>query len=844
MQTMDLNGSWDVKDAPLTREGEKGRRAVARQRAGWIKARVPGEIHLDLVRAGRMPEPLVSTHARDACRWPEERSWWYRTSFRVTNAFLTHECQELIFDGLDLNAQIFLNGRLIGEAANAFVPARFDVRHRLVSGRNELMVRLTVGSELASDSEGPSFCHDIYANRNFPERRWLRKPQFTYGWDWVDALPNIGIWRGVRLEGRSQTVLHDLRLDTRRHGKRVFLDMAAVLENLHPWSERACALHVTIKPPRGKAITYRKTFALLPGRTPITAWIEIPDPQWWWPNGMGAQPLYHVTARIRAAGAICDRREFDIGLRTVEIDRTPLKAGGSRFCIRVNGQDVFCKGANWIPGDAIIARMDGADYEHLVDDARKANINMLRIWGGGIYEDPAFYEACDRAGVLIWQDFMFACSLYPDHDAAFQAAVRAEAEAVVTLLRHHPCIALWSGNNENTWGFCDWWNKDKNGFEPDIAVGGAVVYNQILPDVCRLLDPARPYWPSSPAGGPRPNSEADGDCHWWQPCTMNQDVNRRIRHEVFDECRARFVSEYGVIGPCHLDSIKQYLKPDERTPDTLAWRIHTNTFEKETLPAAIRRHYAEPEGLSVRDYILYGQMFQAEMYGHSIEALRFRKHDARDDCQGALIWMYTDCWGETGWTLIDYHRRRKASYYAFKRACTPLKAIVRRRGRELVVRVVNDTLEQYAVHLNCGWMHVSGTETKMKTKPFRMGANAMREVARESIPARSVMDPREWIYVAYLSGDNDIEPAPSIWLLTPHRELRQTKPDLAVSVKGHAITVTSPVYCHGVHVDDKGREVLSDNYFDLLPGVPHTVQRMDGGDPRKLRFRTVRAACS
>jgi len=308
---------------------------------------------------------------------------------------------------------------------------------------------------------------------------------------------------------------------------------------------------------------------------------------------------------------------------------------------------------------------------------------------------------------------------------------------------------------------------------------------------------------------------------------------------VYDECRARFVSEYGVIGPCHVGSIKQYLGQAKPTPGTRAWQVHTNTFEKATIPAAIRLHYADPEKLGLREYLLYGQMFQATMYGRSVEALRFRKHDPRDDCQGALIWMYNDCWGEIGWTIIDYYLRRKPSYYWFRRAAAPFRPIVRRRGGSLVTRIVNDTLEKRTVTISHGWMRVDGSDSRMRKRRVRVPANGMVEAAREKIPGRTAIDPREWLYAAYVEDADAGDVPPAVWTLAPHRELQLAKPFMEVAAGNRSAKIVSPVYCHGVHVDDRGRSVVSDNYFDLLPGVPVTVRRTDGGNARKLHFRAV-----
>ena len=841
MMTLSLDGKWKVRDEALSCKGTAGLSRATDACSDWMPAKVPGEIHLDLMRAGRLEEPLVSLNAKES-RWPEKRAWWFVKSFRVSEEILTHERQQLVFDGLDLYAQVFLNGRLLGETKNAFVPWVFDVRHAIRKGTNSLVVRLTVGAELAPKALRPQAAAkkpEVYGGRmKFPGISHVRKPQFTYGWDWVDALPNIGIWRGARLEAHSGMVLHDVHLDTQLDQTDVFLDAQVIVENLHPWSEQTGRMELTITPPSGKKITHRERFSAQVGRSTLACRLKIPNPQLWWPNGMGDQPLYHVAVRIVCNKKECDRRTMEIGLRTVAIDRSATPPTGSRFCIQVNGQDVFCKGGNWIPADAIIARVGKKKYETLVSEARNANINMLRVWGGGIYESSDFYKACDRAGILVWQDFMFACSEYPDDDAEFRSAVREEAEKVVMSLRHHPCIALWCGNNENVWGFKDWWNEGKSLGDKELKIGGSRVYNQILPDVCRTLDPQRPYWPGSPCGGEAPNSETAGDCHWWHPFTMNEDINRRINHEVFDECKARFVSEYGVVGPCHLESMKQCLNPEELHIDSRAWKEHTNQYEKETTPAAIRQHYADPEKLGMSEYILYGQMFQASMYGRSIEALRFRKNDPRDDCQGALIWMYNDCWGETGWTPIDYYLRRKPSYYWIRNANAPMAAIVRRRGKHLATRVVNDTLKQQELMVHYGWMRVDGSDSRMKSESICMDANSMVEVARDVMDSPKALNPREWIYTAYLThGDTD--PSPSIWLLVPHRELAIPDPDIRITVEGRTIQLISKTYCHGVHFRDKGKAVFSDNYFDLLPGLPKSITCVASKVPRKIQFHTV-----
>ena len=464
-------------------------------------------------------------------------------------------------------------------------------------------------------------------------------------------------------------------------------------------------------------------------------------------------------------------------------------------------------------------------------------MTMIRINGCSIFEGPAFYDACDRAGILVWHDFPLTCTTYPDDDEAFCAAVRSETETAIRMLRHHPSIALWCGNNECTWFFRDFYNPDKS---KPLELGGQKLYNQILPDVCRCLDPRRPYWTSSPCGGEAPNSELQGDCHWWFPFFMNADVNRRIRHEVFDECRSRFVSEYGVIGPCHLDSIREYLLPGEMQPSSLAWQAHTNLADKGTVPAAIRLHYADPDRLTVPEYVLYGQMFQAIIHGHAMEALRFRKHDPTDDCQGALIWSYSDTWGETGWSILDYYLRRKVSYYWFRRACKPVKVIVRQREGRMVTRVANDTLQPFSGLVEFGWWRLDGGGRDVESRSVSVASNGMLEVAVAPMLLSEERDAQHWLYASVLRQEDGVAVDQSVWPLLPHRELALASPQISVSqLADDWWEASSPVFCHGVHVEDHGREVISDNWFDLLPDVPVRVRATAGATLAQLDMQAV-----
>jgi beta-mannosidase len=365
----------------------------------------------------------------------------------------------------------------------------------------------------------------------------------------------------------------------------------------------------------------------------------------------------------------------------------------------------------------------------------------------------------------------------------------------------------------------DWWGCDAA--KPE-TIGGVKIYHEVIPDICHFYDPVRPYWPGSSSGGLDPNSENAGDCHWWDKFGNSNDMNRRIRHEVVDECRARFVSEYGIIGPPNLASVRQYLKPGEFSLTNTAFKIHVNSMDRDTTAAGIRYHYGEPQGLSLPDFLIYGQMFQAMLQGGAMEALRFRKHDPRADCEGALVWSYNDCWGEVGWSVIDHYARRKASYYWIRRACAPIKVIVRCPDNRITTRIVNDTLFSPRATVGFGWVRLDGSKREWRQKSVAIPPNGMVEVASIPLPSPEERNPREWLYAATLQGGG-VPDDQAIWLLAPHRLLDLPKPRIASSVRGNLLEVHSPVYCHGVHLEDEGREVLADNYFDLLPNVPRRI---------------------
>ena len=828
-----LHGTWELRDelltCPLTEAGR-----LSRVRDGWIDTPVPGDIHQGLIAAGRINDPLVGLNSFD-CRWTEDRSWWFRKRFEIDASFLESEVIELEMNGLDAGAEIFLNGGHIGSHRNAFRPFVLDVKPWLEPGENVLLVRLSTGVEGVSDADmdapdgvrAGTEAGNGRPERGDPRRALVRKPQYSFGWDWSPRVATTAIAGDVVLRGMSGACIRNVALRPRRDGTDggVVVEATVAVERFHYYATAEAALAVSLTDPVGREFRGRTRVLLRSGLTFARIDIPVPGAKLWWPNGLGEQPLYRVSASLDAGEDSDTYPAFDFGTRFVELDTD------GRFAFVVNGERVFSKGANWIPPDTIYARATAERYDSLVREARDANFNMLRIWGGGRYEHDAFFEACDRYGIMVWHDFMFSCAPYPDHLEWFRDEVRREAEHQTRRLQPHACIVLWSGSNENNWGFRDWWQERTR--------GGALCYNYILPGVVERNCPEIPYWNGSPYGGDAPNCCEIGDRHHWGDCMMNPDMQKRITPEEYDTCTSLFVSEFGYIGaPCR-ETVVAYL--DEAEPDRQgkAWQHHTNTFEKNTVEAGIRKHYVDPEALTLDQYLLYSGLCQGLMYAYALESMRLR-----EACHGSLFWMYNDCWGEVGWTIIDSYLRRKPSWYFVRRAYAPLRLILRADDDTVRVVLANDTAEQADFELEVGYVSLDGTEEHL-----RCVAAAAPPLSRTDLCTfpRGTHDPAAGLWVARARNRPDISPAHLRVL--DYRQLRVCNPGLFSETTPNddgtcTVRVRSRAYAHAVRILLPDRALPSDNYFDLLPGEEREV-RVAGGEslsPQEISVTCLNAA--
>jgi beta-mannosidase len=811
VQRIDLNGIWALRYC----DPGEGERLGWPEGAGdkeFVAARVPGDVHVDLAEAGVIEEPLHGRNARD-CAWMEGKDWWYAREFEVPSSSLG-ERVELHFAGLDTTADVWVNGRHVGAHDNMFVPIVLDVTGVVREGPNLVVVRVDVGLRTAEGRPVGKYGAMGTSASDTP-RMWIRKAQFTFRWDWAPRLLTCGIWRGVELRSYDRVALRDVCLRTSlRPGGEARVEALLEVENL---TDVETPTQASVFLSGHGEYTAELQATLQPGLQTLTAEIDVTEPALWWPAPLGEPNLYDCRVVVKAHGQILGQKTFRYGLREVELIREPLPEEGESFTLVINGQKVYCKGADWVPADSLMARVSPAKYRELVRLASEANFNMFRIWGGGVYEDPYFYQLCDEFGILVWQDFMYACSYYPDDDPGFVAGARRESELAVRRLRNHACIALWCGNNENQWIH---YRVGQTGTPADRCYG-EVIYDEVLPEVCARLDPTRPYWPSSPYGGQDPNSEELGNRHAWEVNIINPVLEDQVNYANYAADRGKFISEFGILAPPVLETLQEYLPPTELHRGSPAWEFHNNEFEKGTIQTALERYWRPAEELGLPEYALYAQLIQAEALKFALEHWRRRKFAT----SGTLFWMYSDCWGAIGWTIVDYYLRKKPSYYFVRRAFEPILASIQQGDNRLSFWLSNDTLQDTRGTLEYGLVDLRTSETREQTSEAKVAANSSVRVAELDISQLAPDEVGRWAaYCRFIAGGQVV--SRNRWFLTGFylNALDMPKAHLAQRLDGEALVLKADSFAWQVQIATPAGVEAEDNHFDLLPGEERRIR--------------------
>ena len=838
---MDLNKGWQIHETRLdvgaARQGE-----VTALKEGWLDGDLPLDVRMPLLESGLIKEPLKADYCFES-EWIEHRAWWFKKEFELDEAAFEDDIIQLVLEGLDSRADIILNGTFLGTHKSVHYPWGRDVKEILKPGKNVLLVRMTSGLEEVSDADLSEINYAVCTEqdnggkyRSDKRRAFVRRPQYTVGWDWGPKVVSIGITGSARLEGHKYIALREAYVRTLSIGEKARLKVTLNIEDLSFISSRTGSYRIRISC-EGTEIASRvcDSCLLTSGYNYFDEEIGIENPKLWWPNGYGAQPLYDIEIEASCRGRTEKWPLIRYGIRTLELDTTPIEGEERRFELIVNGRRIFCKGGNWIPNDFIYARVTDEKYHVLTDEAVEANFNMLRIWGGGLYERDLFYQLCDEKGILLWHDLMFACATLPDHRQEFRRLIRHEISFQTKRLRNHCSLALFCGSNEVHWLFNDIDNPRWGiQFKYEHSYGMNMM-NMLAKEIMHANCPEIIFWNSSPYGGELPNDDSLGDIHHWQGAFMSKNMEERIEPKDYDKIKAKFVSEYGYVGPCCRETIFEYLdqKDDGSEPDRRSkmWWWHSNVFEKGTVDTAINKNYAvDAASLSLDDYITYGGMVHGLMYGYSLEAMKFKKH-----CYGSLIWMYNDAWGEVGWTIVDYYLRRKIPFYFVKRALAHRRFAMRLTDGRVVLQGVNDTPEDLSVSGKFGYVSFDGSVKELKDVSFTIPAGERMWLLEEELPERDFTAGTMMFYP-------DDPALDSAWLRMDDMK-KLSVPAAAVTVvsdekKGNdrILTVTGPTFAHGVHV--KGEYCCSDQYFDLLPGETKTFVVREAGED-ELVLKTV-----
>ncbi|PLW99288.1 MAG: beta-mannosidase [Marinilabiliales bacterium] len=792
----------------------------------WMPATVPGTIHTDLMNNNIIEDPYYRLNEHDV-QWIDKEKWEYKTSFEVDDKYLENETIKLHLDGLDTWATVYLNGKIILNADNMFYQWKVDVKDYLRPGKNKLRIifhspinkglklREELGYYLPGAENDQS---QLGGTGDIKTVVFSRKAQYHFGWDWGPRLVTGGIWQPVYLTAHNNARIEKVHFQT--------LEIANEEANIQvdTYIESFDDDDVTVAIFMGDAIVAEKTFMVKSGKNTLSLPVIIKNPELWWTNGLGEQHLYNFKVTLNKDNRTIDRAFESIGIRTVELIQEPDETGSS-FFFKVNGQPVFMKGANYIPQDIFLPRVEKSDYEHLIKSAAEANFNMLRVWGGGIYEQEIFYDLCDKYGILVWQDFMFACAMYPGNKE-FIDNVEKEAIQNVERLRNHPCIALWCGDNEiliawNRWGWQDQ-VREKQSEEIIDTIWKAYedVMHKLLPEVVEKYDPARSYWASSPSSGfGELENGKSGDNHYWGVWWGKEPF------EKYEEIIPRFMSEYGFQSFPELNSVKKYALEEDWDIESEVMRSHQrSSIGNVTIKEYMERDYRDPKDFPMFLYV--NHVLQAEGIRTAMEAHRRNM----PHCMGSLYWQLNDCWPVASWSGIDYYGNWKALHYFAKKAFSEVLVSpdLDTLGN-VKIHVVSDRLEPTEAELSWKLMDFEGKIISHLEKKISIPANSAKMVLE--IPASELITDslraNHLLYVAVKNMEEKIL-SENILYFDKVKNLDLPDPGLSWSVKKERdyfdITITTERLAKNVFLQENGIEgFFTDNYFDMLPGQSITV---------------------
>lgn len=753
------------------------------------KATIPGTVHTDLFQNQLIPDPFFGANEKQL-QWIENENWEYETHFTLSESEFKTQNIDLEFEGLDTYATVFLNGNVVLEADNMFRKWTISAKSHLKIGTNHLKVVFH-----STVQKGKEEAKKLSYTLPEKERVFVRKAQYQFGWDWGPRYVTVGIWKPVHLKFWNSAKIEHIK-----YSQIELNDKKAILEfttEIYVFVEKSIQLKINEK---------SETFNVKKGKNKVKMRYEIANPKLWWCNGLGDANLYLFTIEISQKKQLLDSKKLNIGLRTIELIQEKDQIGTS-FYFKLNGKPVFMKGANLVPPDSFLPRVSDSTYFSLVDNAKKANINMLRVWGGGVYFDDAFYEACDANGILVWQDFMFACSMYPG-DEKFVENVKQEVIDNVNRLQNHSSIAIWCGNNENDEGWHNWgWQKQFNYSKADstqIWNDYKKVFHEMIPQTLdSLLSKEKNiYWSSSPSKGwGRKESLTQGDVHYWGVWWGKEPF------EIYEKKVGRFVSEYGFQGMPNMETLQKVMIQEDLNFTSEAFKSHQkHPTGYETINEYMERDYVVPKDFE--DYLYVSQLLQARGMKTAIEAHR----RAKPYCMGTLYWQLNDCWPVTSWSSLDYYGNWKAFQYQAKRSFENLLLSVANANDKYKVYLINDDFENYSGKLELELLSFDGKSLWQTSKEISVEENSSTHVYELPKEELKSFDLQKHVLKVKFNG------LQSQYFFVKPKDLKLQIPNIQIkNLNDFMIEISSDVLAKDVFIYSESEVFFEDNYFDLLP---------------------------
>ncbi|MGM0921372.1 MAG: beta-mannosidase [Bacillota bacterium] len=806
----------------------------------WMPANVPGFVHTDLLKNSMIPDPYYGKNELDL-QWIDKKDWEYETTFDIPEELYKNNQLVLVFNGLDTYADVYLNDQHILEADNMFRSWKTDVKSMLQKDNNRLRIHFhsPINRDLLKlEKQGYPLpaVNDHSKDGGIGDKKvsvFARKAPYHYGWDWGPRFVTSGIWKEAEIIGWTDTRIIDLFI----HQKKVSsasADLTAILE-IESESEYKGMLTFSTE-----ELKINEEIEIVKGLNRIELDVELTNPKLWWSRGLGDQHLYIFSASLMKDEKLVAEKSVRTGIRSMKLIREKDQNGKS-FYMELNGVPVFAKGANHIPNDSFVTNVTYDRYKHEILSAVESNMNMLRVWGGGIYENDEFYDLCDEYGILVWQDFMFACSMYPG-DEAFLQNVKIEAEENVKRLRNHPSLALWCGNNEmdvawseykedSGWGWKEEYTRE---VRQEIWNAYEAIFHQILPEAVQKFSPGEDYWPSSPMSdwtGEKDQhsfyTSASGDIHYW-------DVWHGLKpFEEYNSHVGRFMSEYGFQSFPEFKTVKTYAAEEEMELESPVMLHHQKNDRGNYLINDYMKKYL-PEPKDFQSFLYMSQVLQAEGIKMAIEAHRRKK----PYCMGTLYWQMNDCWPVASWASMDYYGRWKALHYYARKSFKDVALSIDGTNPQMMdITVISDNLNPVKGFINLKLLTFRGELLKEIRTKISVEANTCKSVlsfqADELIKG---LDAKDCVLVAQLEQNGEIYDSKEHYFVSC-KEMELSVPTITVMEVnrsgGSEFILNTDILAKQVWIAAESEGIFTDNYFDLIPDHPVKIQFLSSNSESK-----------